>query len=94
MRPPGALVRGEAALDTEKLLRLREVLQDVKARWDWELQQAENARLAGDEQPFLRATMGFRVTQDALDLVENLIGHHTDWPDMFPDQPAPWEVLP
>ena len=87
-------MRREVVVDTERLLKLRDVLQEVRSRWDWELQQAENARLAGDEQPFLRAIAGFRVTQEALDLVEVLIGHHTDWPDMFPDQPAPWEVLP
>ena len=80
-------------MNTEKLLKLREVLQEVRSRWDWELQQAENARLAGDEQPFLRVVAGYRATQDALDLVENLIGHHTDWPDMFPNQPAPYEVV-
>lgn len=78
----------------ERLLLLRQVLQEIRSRWDWELQQAENARLAGDEQHFLRATAGFRATQDALDQVEFLLGHETDWPDMFPDQPAFSEVAP
>jgi hypothetical protein len=77
---------------TERLLLLRQVLQEVRSRWDWELQQAENARLAGDEQAFLRAVAGFRATQDALDQVEFLLRHETNWVGLFDAQPAFSEV--
>ena len=72
----------------EGLIELRKLLQEDKDRWLWELEQAENFRLKGDEQHFLRAKAGFRNVQEAIDKVEAMLGNATGWPDLFPNQPS------
>lgn len=72
----------------EDLIALRKLLDEDRDRWLWELEQAENSRLAGDEQHFLRAKAGFRNMQEAKAKVEIMIGNATGWPDLFPNQPA------
>lgn len=68
----------------EDLNELRKLLDENRDRWLWELEQAENTRLKGDVQHFLRAKAGFRVTQEAIDKVEKMLGNLTGWPDLFP----------
>ena len=75
-------------IDLERLIEVRKLLQEQLSRWLWELEQAENTRLKGDEQHFLRAKAGYRCTQDALTAVEVILGDATGWPDLFP-QPSP-----
>ena len=67
------------------LMELRRLLDEDRDRWLWELEQAENSRLRGDEQHFLRAKAGFRNVQEAIDKVEAIIGNATGWPDLFPN---------
>lgn len=74
----------------EDLIRLRKLIQEDKDRWLWELEQAENSRMHGDEQHFLRAKAGFRNMQEAATLVDTMIGNVTGWPDLFPEQVEPW----
>ena len=69
----------------EDLIALRELLDEQRMRWLWELEQAENFRLKGEEQLFLRAKAGFRCTQDAIEKVEIMLGNLTGWPNLFPD---------
>lgn len=69
----------------EDLIALRKLLDEDRDRWLWELEQAENSRLKGDEQHFLRAKAGFRNVQEAIDKVEVMIGNLTGWPDLFPN---------
>lgn len=68
----------------EDLIELRKLLDEDRDRWLWELEQAENSRLAGDDQHFLRAKAGFRNVQEALHKVEVMLGTLTGWPDLFP----------
>jgi len=72
----------------EGLIELRKLLHEDRDRWLWELEQAENFRLKGDEQHFLRAKAGFRNVQQAIDKVEAMLGDATGWPDLFPHQSA------
>ncbi len=76
-------------VNVEKLIEVLRLLREAQSRWDWELHQAETARLQGDEQHFLRAKAGFRCTQDAIEAVECIIGDATGWPNLFPDPSAP-----
>lgn len=69
----------------EDLIELRKLLDENRDRWLWELEQAENSRLEGDDQHFLRAKAGFRNVQDALAKVETMLGILTGWPGLFPD---------
>lgn len=69
----------------EDLIALRALLDEQRSRWLWELEQAENTRLKGDDQHFLRAKAGFRCTQDAISKVEIMLGNLTGWPNLFPD---------
>lgn len=72
----------------EDLIALRKLLDEDRDRWLWELEQAENSRLKGDDQHFLRAKAGFRNMQEAMDCVERMLGNATGWPQLFPNQPA------
>ena len=67
----------------EDLIELRKMLDALRDKWLWELEQAENTRLKGDDQHFLRAKAGFKANQAALDKVETMLGNATGWPDLF-----------
>lgn len=67
----------------EDLNELRKMLDGLRDRWTWELEQAEAARLKGDDQHFLRAKAGFKETQAALDKVEVMLGNATGWDGLF-----------
>ena len=70
----------------EDLIELRRMLDKLRDRWFWELEQAEAPRLRGDEQHFLRAKAGFKDTQEALDKVEVMLGNATGWHGLFVPQ--------
>ena len=67
----------------EDLIELRKMLDSLRDKWLWELEQAENTRLKGDDQHFLRAKAGFKETQAALDKVEVMLGNATGWDGLF-----------
>lgn len=69
----------------EDLIELRKLLDESRDRWLWELEQAENTRLKGDVQHFLRAKAGFRVTVEAIEKVESMLRTLTGWDDLFPN---------
>ena len=79
-------------MDVEGLIEIRDLLKESLDRWDWELGQAENTRLAGKDDHFLRAKAGHRCAQAALDRVEIMLGNATGWPGLFEGTPSPAEA--
>jgi hypothetical protein len=70
----------------EDLIELRRMLDGLRDRWLWELEQAEVTRLQGEDQHFLRAKAGYKETQAALDKVEVMLGNATGWHGLFVPQ--------
>lgn len=66
----------------KQLQDLDRLAADALQHWRAYLVHAEVARLAGDEQPFLRGTAGFRAASRVREVAANLLGTATGWPSV------------
>ena len=65
-----------------ELQRLRKVARQNVNNWQVECHKADAPRLAGDDEPLLRASTGFKIANELLRGLDTLYGHATGWAEV------------